>query len=117
MVAAVRHSSLTTAPLCTPVEGEPRIGLPARRGEGPGPASTLRVQRKTPLRQYRAPPSYAEPPVGLPRGEATLEEASSVIANGYLRLDRNEWIGTVEEWIPTHVARTTEASADWGEPL
>jgi hypothetical protein len=26
----------------------------------------------------------------------TLEEASSVIANGYLRLDPQEWVGAVE---------------------
>jgi hypothetical protein len=29
--------------------------------------------------------------------EATLEEASNVIANGYLRLDRQEWIRAVEK--------------------
>jgi hypothetical protein len=31
------------------------------------------------------------------RAEATLEEASNVIANGYLRLDREEWIRAVEK--------------------
>jgi hypothetical protein len=29
--------------------------------------------------------------------EATLEEASGVIANGYLRLDPQEWVRAVEK--------------------
>jgi hypothetical protein len=33
----------------------------------------------------------------IDRAEATLEEASGVIAHGYLRLDREEWIGAVEQ--------------------
>ena len=31
------------------------------------------------------------------RAEAELQEAGSVIANGYLRLDREEWIRVVEK--------------------
>ncbi len=31
------------------------------------------------------------------RAEATLEEASGVIANGHLRLDRDEWIRAMEK--------------------
>jgi hypothetical protein len=33
----------------------------------------------------------------IEQAEATLEEASGVIANGYLRLDRDEWIRAVEK--------------------
>lgn len=33
----------------------------------------------------------------IEQAEATLEEASGVIANGYLRLDREEWIRAVEK--------------------
>jgi hypothetical protein len=31
------------------------------------------------------------------RAEAELQEAGAVIANGYLRLDRNEWVRVVEK--------------------
>ena len=31
------------------------------------------------------------------RAEAELQEASAVIANGYLRLDRDEWVRVVEK--------------------
>jgi predicted ATPase with chaperone activity len=34
----------------------------------------------------------------IEQAEATLEEASGVIANGYLRLDREERVRTVEKW-------------------
>jgi len=33
----------------------------------------------------------------IEQAEATLEEASGVIANGYLRLDREEWIRAFEK--------------------
>jgi hypothetical protein len=33
----------------------------------------------------------------IEQAEVTLEEASGVIANGYLRLDREEWIRAVEK--------------------
>jgi hypothetical protein len=33
----------------------------------------------------------------IEQAEADLEEASGVIANGYLRLDREEWIRAVEK--------------------
>jgi hypothetical protein len=33
----------------------------------------------------------------LEAAEATLEEVSGVIANGYLRLDQDEWIRAVEK--------------------
>ncbi|HKE54704.1 MAG TPA: hypothetical protein VKC55_08045 [Actinomycetota bacterium] len=33
----------------------------------------------------------------IEQAEATLEEASGVIANGYLRLDPEEWIRAVEK--------------------
>jgi hypothetical protein len=33
----------------------------------------------------------------IEQAELTLEEASGVIANGYLRLDREEWIRAVEK--------------------
>ena len=35
--------------------------------------------------------------VGPEQAEATLEEASGVIANGYLRLDPQEWVRAVEK--------------------
>ena len=33
----------------------------------------------------------------ITEAEDLLEEASGVIANGYLRLDRQEWIRTIEK--------------------
>jgi len=33
----------------------------------------------------------------IEQAELTLEEASGVIANGYLRLDREEWVRVVEK--------------------
>lgn len=33
----------------------------------------------------------------IEQAEATLEEASGVIANGYLRLDPQEWIRAIEK--------------------
>jgi hypothetical protein len=33
----------------------------------------------------------------IEEAEATLEEASAVIANGYLRLDPQEWVRAVEK--------------------
>jgi hypothetical protein len=41
------------------------------------------------------------------QAELTLEEATGVIANGYLRLDREEWVRAVESGERRSVARST----------
>jgi hypothetical protein len=55
-------------------------------------------------RQMRAAVRRARP---ILRTEAELQEAGAVIANGYLRLDRAEWIRVVEKRpSPAMVRRT-----------
>jgi hypothetical protein len=47
------------------------------------------------------------------RAEAALEEASGVIANGYLRSDREEWIRAVEKRRAARAPGAPDLTYEW----
>ena len=67
-----------------------------RRIQGFSDADPTGTAALDPTRRQSASPFNMPPPLIL-RAEDELAEAVSVIANGYLQLDREEWIRVVEK--------------------